>query len=161
MQQPKLRRVLFNILCKDMTTSVTFYKQLANFQEVYSSDWYVVLTAPDVPGLELGLIDQVSEFTPRHAWGMHEGTFLTLVVDDVFAAVERARALEVEVIEDPVALDYGQTRALIRDPNGLIIDLSTPTIELVERDDVEMVPMRRTTAIDQQQPEDKGGPSPL
>jgi catechol 2,3-dioxygenase-like lactoylglutathione lyase family enzyme len=158
--QPKLRRVLFNILCKDMATSIAFYKQLANFQEVYTSDWYVVLTAPDVPGLELGLIDQVSEFTPRHAWGMHEGTFLTLVVDDVFAAVERARALEVEIIEDPVALAYGQTRALIRDPNGLVIDLSTPTIELIERGDVVMEPMERTTALDQQQPEDRGRPTP-
>jgi predicted enzyme related to lactoylglutathione lyase len=161
MTAPKVRRVLFNILCKDMATSIAFYKQLANFAEEYSSDWYVVLTAPDVPGLELGLIDQVSEFTPRHAWGMHEGTFLTLVVDDVFAAVERARALEVEVIEEPVALDYGQTRALIRDPNGLIIDLSTPTIELAERGDIDVQPMRRTVAIDQQQPEDKGRPSPI
>ena len=122
MQQPRLRRVLFNILCKDMATSVSFYKELANFEQVYASDWYVVLTAPDVAGLELGLIDQVSEFTPRHAWGMHEGAFLTLVVDDVFAAVERARALEVEIIEEPVALDYGQTRALIRDPKIILLD---------------------------------------
>lgn len=159
--QPRLRRVLFNILCKDMTTSVSFYRELVNFSEIYSSDWYVVLTAPDVPGLELGLIDQVSEFTPRHAWGMHEGTFLTLVVDDVFAAVDRARALDVEVIEEPVALEYGQTRALIRDPNGLIIDLSTPTIELAERGDVVAIEMPRTVAIDQQQPEDRGRPTPL
>lgn len=159
--QPKLRRVLYNILCKDMATSVTFYKELANFAEVYNSDWYVVLTAPDVPGLELGLIDQMSEFTPRHAWGVHEGTFLTLVVDDVFAAVERARALGVEVIEEPVALDYGQTRALIRDPNGLVIDLSTPTIELRQRGDVETEEVPRTNSIDQQQPEDRGRPTPL
>lgn len=159
--QPKLRRVIFNILCKDLATSVAFYKQLANFHEVYRSDWYVVLTAPDVPGLELGLIDQVSEFTPRHAWGMHEGTFLTLVVDDVFATVDRARALEVEVIEDPVALAYGQTRALIRDPNGLVIDLSTPTIELAERGEHSPEAASRTVAIDQQQPEDRGGPTPL
>lgn len=158
---PRLRRVLFNVLCKDMGRSVSFYEQLANFTVVYSSDWYVVLSAADVPGLELGLIDQVSEFTPRHAWGTHEGTYLTLVVDDVFAAVERARLLDVEVIEEPVALAYGQTRALIRDPNGMVIDLSTPTIELAERDDVVGIEVERSTAIDQQQPEDKGRPSPL
>ena len=86
-------------------------------------------------------------------------TFLTLVVDDVFAAVERARALEVEIIEEPVALDYGQTRALIRDPNGLVIDLSTPTVEL--RGDVDIEPMPRTVAIDQQQPEDRDRSTPL
>jgi len=70
--------------------------------------------------------------------------------------VERARQLEAEVIEDPVALDYGQTRALIRDPNGLIIDLSTPTIELAERD----VEAARTTS-DRARPEDRGQPSRL
>lgn len=159
--QPRLRRVLFNVLCKDMARSVSFYQQLANFSVVYSSDWYVILSAPDVPGLELGLIDQVSEFTPRHAWGMHEGTYLTLVVDDVFAAVDRARQLDVEVIEEPVALGYGQTRALIRDPNGMVIDLSTPSIELAARDDVVEIEVARTTAIDQQQPEDKGQPTAL
>lgn len=154
--QPKLRRVVFNVLCKDMATSIAFYEQLADFRKVYESDWYVVLTAPDVPGLELGLIDQVSEYTPRHAWGMHEGTFLTLVVDDVFATVERARALDVEIIEEPVALAYGQTRALIRDPNGMVIDLSTPTIELTERDYAELAAAPRNVAIGT---EEKGRPT--
>jgi predicted enzyme related to lactoylglutathione lyase len=153
--QPKLKRVLFNILAKDLDTSARFYRRIANFEEVYTSDWYVVMTAPDMPGLEIGLIDQVSEFTPRHAWGMHEGTYLTLVVDDVFAALERARDLGVEIIEEPVALAYGQTRALIRDPNGMVIDLSTPTEELAAREDVSFKATPKTTAIDQAQPEER------
>ena len=60
-----------------------------------------------------------------------------------------------------MALDYGQTRALIRDPNGMVIDLSTPSIELAARDDVVEIEVARTTAIDQQQPEDKGQPTAL
>ena len=32
--QPRLRRVLFNVLCKDMARSVSFYQQLANFSVV-------------------------------------------------------------------------------------------------------------------------------
>ncbi len=147
--------MLFNILCKNLRDSVSFYRALADFETVYESDWYVVLTVPGRDGVELGLIDQVSEFTPRHAWGMHEGSYLTLVVDDVFAALERARALEVEVIEEPVALDYGPTRALIRDPNGLVIDLSTPTAELAARGDVTYAPTEKTTAIDQRQAEER------
>jgi hypothetical protein len=128
---------------------------LADFQIVQDSDWYVVLTLPGREGVELGLIDQISEFAPRHAWGMHEGSYLTLVVEDVYAALERARELQVEVIEEPVALAYGQTRALIRDPNGLVIDLSTPTAELAARGDVSFVPAEKTTAIDQRQAEER------
>src|SRR5690606_16244079 len=106
--------------------------------------WFVVLTPAGQPNVQIGLIDQVSEFAPRHAWGTHEGAYMTFVVDDVFAAMEAARALEAEIIEEPVALDYGQTRLLIRDPNGMILDLSTPTVELAERDDVDLVAARKS-----------------
>lgn len=153
--KPKLKRVLFNVLAKHLPTSAEFYRRIANFEEVYTSDWYVVMKAPNIPGLEIGLIDQVSEFTPRHAWGMHEGSYLTLVVDDVFLALEVAREMGVEIIEEPVALDYGQTRALIRDPNGMVVDISTPTEELAERDDVSFRASPKTTAIDQAQPEER------
>jgi catechol 2,3-dioxygenase-like lactoylglutathione lyase family enzyme len=159
--KPKLKRVLYNVLAKDLETSANFYRRIANFEEVYTSDWYVVMKAPGIAGLEIGLIDQVSQFTPRHAWGMHEGAYLTLVVDDVFLALEVARELGVEIIEEPVALDYGQTRALIRDPNGMVIDISTPTEELAARQDVEFEPSPKTTAIDQAQPEERDGPQTL
>lgn len=149
-----LKRVLYNILCKNLEDSVAFYTALVDFRILYQSDWYVVLTPPGQDNVQIGLIDQVSEFTPRHAWGMHQGTFLTLVVDDVFEAVERARELGVAIIEEPVALAYGQSRALIRDINGLVLDLSTPTAELTERYDVEFVESDKTTAIDQQQAEE-------
>lgn len=153
--QPRLKRVLFNVLAKDLPTSTEFYRRIADFETIYTSDWYVVMSAPGIPGLEIGLIDQVSEFTPRHAWGTHEGSYLTLVVDDVFAALDVARELGVEIIEEPVALEYGQTRALIRDPNGMVIDLSTPTEELAARADVGFESSEKTTAIDQAQPEER------
>jgi catechol 2,3-dioxygenase-like lactoylglutathione lyase family enzyme len=152
---PVLKRVLFNILCNDLDASVRFYTSLVDFRVAYQNDWYAVLSPPGQENVQLGLIDRVSEFTPRHAWGMHEGSYLTLVVDDVFEAVERASELGVEVIESPVALAYGQSRALIRDPSGIVIDLSTPTDELTERYDVEFVDSDKTTAIDQRQAEER------
>lgn len=152
---PVLKRVIFNILCNDLEASVQFYTGLVDFRVVHQNEWYVVLTPGGQDNVQLGLIDRVSEFAPRHAWGMHEGSYLTLVVDDVFEAVARAQDLGVEVIEEPVALSYGQSRALIRDPNGLVIDLSTPTEELTERYDIEFVDTDKTTAIDQQQPEER------
>lgn len=154
---PQLNRVLYNVLCQDLEASTRFYQALADLEVIYESDWYVVLSPPGQSNVQIGLIDQMSEFTPRHAWGEHYGTYLTLVVDDVFAALERARELGVEVIEDPVGLAYGQTRALIRDPNGLVIDLSTPTAILAERGDVAFVEAEKTTAIDQRQAEEKRG----
>lgn len=153
---PNLQRILFNVLSADLQASADFYRWLVGFETLYETDWYVVLTPPGQPMVQLGLIDQVSEFTPRHAWGSHNGAFLTLVVDDVLATVEKARMLGAEVVEDPVALASGQTRALIRDRDGTIVDLSTPTELLVSRDEEEVVPEQRMRAIDQDQPEDYG-----
>ncbi|HEV7276395.1 MAG TPA: VOC family protein [Devosiaceae bacterium] len=153
--QPKLNRVLFNVLVKDMAASVDFYRRIVDLQPIYESDWFVVLTPQGQPNVQIGLIDQVSEFAPRHAWGNHEGAYMTFVVDDVFGALQAARELGVEVIEEPVALEYGQTRLLVRDPNGMILDLSTPTAELADREDVDFVGTSKSTAIDQRQPEER------
>jgi catechol 2,3-dioxygenase-like lactoylglutathione lyase family enzyme len=154
MDMVRLERVMQNILVKDLATSRDFYVALAGFEVIHDSDWYVVLTPPGQPMTQIGLIDQVSEFAPRHAWGGQEGTYMTLVVDDVFAALERARLLDVEIISEPVALAYGQTRALIRDPNGMVIDLSTPTEALASRERI-ITTGARDNAIDQQQPDDR------
>jgi len=153
---PALNRVLFNVLCKDLAESVAFYRQLLDLETTYESDWFVTLGPKGQPHIEIGLIDQVSQFTPRHAWGMHEGTYLTFVVDDVFDVLDRARALGAEVVSEPVALDYGQTRGLIRDLNGMVLDISTPTADLQLRGDMVLEPVDRDTAIDQEQPEDRG-----
>lgn len=149
---PELNRVLFNVLCKNLTESVVFYKDLFGLETIYDSDWFVVLTPPGQPNVQIGLIDQVSQFTPRHAWGMHEGTYLTFVVDDVFRVLEKARGMGAEIVAEPMALDYGQTRGLIRDINGMVLDISTPTEDLAARGDVDFVPVERSTVIDQARP---------
>jgi len=148
-----VNRILFNVLAKDLRASVEFYRRIASLEPVFESEWYVVLSPPGQPNVQIGLIDQVSEFAPRHAWGVHEGSYLTLVVDDVRLALGEAREMGLDIIEEPVALEYGQTRMLIRDPNGLVIDISTPTEDLA-RMGGDSVAGSRTTAIDQPQPED-------
>ncbi len=132
---PVLNRVLFNVLCKDLGDSVAFYRQLFGLETVYESDWFVVLSPAGQPSVQIGLIDQVSQFTPRHAWGMHEGTYLTFVVDDVLDVMDRARAMGADIVSEAIALDYGQTRGLIRDLNGMVIDVSTPTELLAAQED--------------------------
>jgi predicted enzyme related to lactoylglutathione lyase len=131
---PALARVQFNVLCQDLAASVAFYRQLLDLETTYESDWFVTLSPKGQPDIEIGLIDQVSQFTPRHAWGLHEGTYLTFIVDDVYDVMDKARALGAEVVAEPVALDYGQTRGLIQDLNGMVLDISTPTSALELRE---------------------------
>jgi len=149
---PVLNRVLFNVLCKDLSASTAFYRELFGLETVYDSDWFVVLSPSGQPSVQIGLIDQMSQFTPRHAWGMHEGTYLTFVVDDVFDTLDRARAMGAEVVSEAIALDYGQTRGLIRDLNGMVIDVSTPTELLAAQEEDGVDIADHETMIEQDQP---------
>jgi len=128
---------------------------LLDLDTIYESDWFVILSPKGQPDIEIGLIDQVSQFTPRHAWGMHEGTYLTFVVDDVYEVLDRARALGAEVVAEPVALDYGQTRGLIRDLNGMVLDISTPSEELAAREHASGDAPEGEQGAEPQPPEDR------
>ena len=124
-----VNRISYNILARDVALSASFYQQLAGFQPVETSDYRVVMTLPGLLGVELVLIDQVSEFVPRAARGTIEGSYLTFVVDDVVRAVEIAREFGVEIAEETLTPDIGQGRAVIRDPNGLVVDLVSASAE--------------------------------
>jgi hypothetical protein len=63
-----------------------------------------------------------------------------------------------DIVSEAVALDYGQTRGLIRDKNGMVIDVSTPTELLAARDEEGIDFADRDTMIDQGQPGDTARP---
>lgn len=124
-------RIIFNILAHDIEETAHFYETLCGLKRVYTSDWYIVLTPTGELGkamcYELGIIDQVHENVPRAARGVFEGGYLTIVVDDVQAAHQRAEALGADIVRPPEATGYGQTKMILRDPNGVVVDISTPT----------------------------------
>ena len=151
----------FNLLSKDLRASVNFYRTLFGLTLVAETDWYVVLSPGAGGGVELGLIDEMSEFAPRHAWGMHQGSYIGFAVPDLFTTLAEARTLGAEIITEPVPLDYGETRALVRDPSGMVVAITTPTTDLLALDRVVVEPADRTVAIDQAQPEDRDHPRPF
>lgn len=127
---PTANRIIFNVLARDIEETARFYEELCGLKRIYDSDWYIVLTPTGEmvsPRYELGIIDQVHQFVPRPARGHFSGGYLTIVVEDVFAVHERARAMDIEVVTPPTPLDYGQTQMILRDPNGVVVDISTPT----------------------------------
>jgi catechol 2,3-dioxygenase-like lactoylglutathione lyase family enzyme len=122
----RTNRIIFNILAKDIEETARFYEALCGLERQYTSDWYIVLTPGGDLAYELGIIDEVSEFVPTAARGLFAGGYLTLVVDDVRAAHARARDMDVDIVSPPTATDYGQIQMILRDPNGVVVDISTP-----------------------------------
>ena len=52
---------------------------------------------------------------------------VALVTDDVTAAFQRATAAGAQVHQKPEQKPWGQTVAYVRDPNGFLVELCTPT----------------------------------
>jgi catechol 2,3-dioxygenase-like lactoylglutathione lyase family enzyme len=121
-----INRLIPNICSDHLTESKEFYTDLLDFALAYESDWYVQVTSPQLPPLELGFIRRDHELVPEPYRTLPQGMYLTLVVDDVDDIYAQAKSMGLEVFQPPQDEFYGQRRMLIADPNGLLLDISTP-----------------------------------
>lgn len=122
-----LNRTMTNVIASDVAASSNFYKALLGMTEHFTSDWFIILTHPGVPGLEFGLLDASSDIVPDALNRAPGGTLLTFVVDDVDAVHKAAQEMGATIIEPPRDLFYGQRRMIVSDPDGTLIDVSSPT----------------------------------
>lgn len=113
------------ILTDQVAASASFYKDYFGFESVYEADWYVSLKMPltDV-SYELAILDSSHGTIPEPYRKRVQGLILNFEVDDVDAEYER---LVVEA-KLPLELDirdeeFGQRHFIIRDPNGVLIDM--------------------------------------
>ena len=123
-KQQSIKRLLINILSEKLEESKEFYIQLFDFRVDYDSDWFVHLIAKN--GFELGILKASSTVTPPEVEATYGGYYLTFVVDDVDEVYEQCKAAGVDILEAPRSLDYGQRRLLLKDPNGVVLDVSSP-----------------------------------
>ncbi len=122
-----INRVLYNIMTSDLAATRDFYVRLLDMVPIYDSAWYIVLKPAEESPHELGIIDVSHEVVPEAFRGSPAGTYLTFVVGDVTEVFRRAQDLGLEILEPPTDLFYGQRRMLLADPNGLLVDISSPT----------------------------------
>lgn len=119
-------RILTNICSDNLPASRDFYVALLGCKVNYDSDWYVQLSSPDDPRLEFGFIRRDHELVPIQGQTQPTGFYMTFVAPDVDAVYEKAVAQKLEILQPPRNEFYGQRRFLTRDPNGCIVDISSP-----------------------------------
>lgn len=121
-----INRAFANVLSESLPESRDFYVQLLGFTVAFDSDWFVNLQDPENPGNELGIWRRDHELIPQAYRAAPQGTILTFVVDDVDAVHATAVTNGVEVIKPVRQLFYGQRSMLVRDPDGQLVDVSSP-----------------------------------
>ena len=120
-----MNRMFFNIMSSDVAKAKAFYISLLDMRVHFDSDWFVVLKPPGDTPFEFGIIDKNHEIAPKEALGPINGIYPTFVVEDVTVVHSRALETEAEIVEEPTDMFYGQRRMLVRDPDGMIIDISS------------------------------------
>ncbi len=121
----KITRMLTNICSNDLIKSKDFYTKLFDFEVGYDSDWFIHLVSKDKK-IELGIIDQTNEIVPKDFQNPPQGFYITFVVDNVDEVFEIATSENFDIISEPEDTFYGQRRLLLKDPNGALVDISSP-----------------------------------
>ncbi|MBX2839685.1 MAG: VOC family protein [Gammaproteobacteria bacterium] len=121
-----MQRCFTNVLSEDVDNTALFYQNLLGMTRHFDSDWFVILTHPEVPGLELGVLQRAHAIVPASIANAPAGIIVTFVVDDCDEVYKRAKSLSTEVLQAPTDLFYGQRRMLLKDPDGTVIDVSSP-----------------------------------
>lgn len=120
-----INRMMINICSDKLTESKDFYTKLFDFTVDYDSDWFVHLISIDQK-LELGIIDRTNEIVPKDFQNNPQGFYVTFVVDSADEIFKIAEFEKFEIISEPTDTFYGQRRLLLKDPNGTLVDISSP-----------------------------------
>ncbi|MDR0219615.1 MAG: hypothetical protein LBI71_12255 [Enterobacteriaceae bacterium] len=120
--------MLTNILTDDLINTKGLFINLLNFNIEYESDWFIAMSS-EAHG-QVSAFLRTSEFIPELYQQPCQGLILTFIVEDVEAYFVKAKTLDLEIIEPPRDLPYGQRRLLIKDKSGALIDISTPSAPL-------------------------------
>jgi PhnB protein len=121
-----INRAFPNILSDRVAVTRDFYRDVLGFTVTFDSGWFVNLASPTDAAGELGIWRRDHELIPEAYRAAPAGVVLSVVVDDVDAVHAGAAERGVTVVAPPRDQFYGQRSCLLRDPDGLLVDVSTP-----------------------------------
>lgn len=104
-----------------------FYERHFRFVRQFSSDWYVHLQSTDDPAVNLAILDGDHGSIPAGARGGRAGgLLLNFEVADVDAEYARVQSEGLDVQLSLRNEAFGQRHFIVRDPNGVLIDVIQP-----------------------------------
>jgi catechol 2,3-dioxygenase-like lactoylglutathione lyase family enzyme len=117
------------VITEDLPRLVRFYQVLTGATPQYLTDDFVELVTPSATFAISGpdRVAFITVDTPRG--GANNSAIVEFLVDDTEAVYERLATEfgeELGVVQPPTMMPWGNLSALIRDPDGALINLYTP-----------------------------------
>lgn len=112
-----------------------FYQNHFGFTAVFENDWYLHLISES--GIQVGFLlpDQPTQPDFFHPLYNGKGVIFSLEVDDAASAYHEALDNSLDIAMDLKSEEWGQIHFVVRDPNGILLDIveaTEPTGEYLE-----------------------------
>ena len=110
-------------IVKNLIEAKAFYSRYLGFSVAFENDWYLHLISES--GVQIGFMlpDQPTQPPFFHQAHDGSGVIFSLEVDNAESAYQEAQSHSLEIVHDLVAEEWGQYHFVIKDPNGLFLDI--------------------------------------
>jgi catechol 2,3-dioxygenase-like lactoylglutathione lyase family enzyme len=117
------------LITDDIPRLVRFYKALTGATPQYLTEDFVELVTPSATVAVSGSarVSFITTNTPRG--GANNSAIVEFLVDDTNAVYERLATDfgdDLDVVQPPTMMPWGNLSALVRDPDGSLVNLYTP-----------------------------------
>jgi catechol 2,3-dioxygenase-like lactoylglutathione lyase family enzyme len=127
---------IFPTICTDdIAATGEFYRTWFGFEDVFASDWYVQLQAPNGPHRQIGIVRRSHPSVPEGFRQLPAGFLLSIEVDNVDDVHRRLADAGVRMARDLRDEPWGQRHFIAIDPSGTMVDVITaipPSSEYAE-----------------------------
>jgi catechol 2,3-dioxygenase-like lactoylglutathione lyase family enzyme len=124
MEGLSVTRMLPNICTDRIAETRDFYADLLGFVVGFEHPgWYIQLSSPINPQLQLGIVSRDHEFTPKEFRQQAQGVIISAQVEDVDAAHAAVQKRGFRVVQGLCDESYGMRRFMVLDPNGLLVNV--------------------------------------
>ena len=107
----------------NIAVAKSFYTDNFDFQIAFENEWYLHLISAS--GIQVGFMlpDQPTQPDIFHKAYQGSGVIFSVEVDDADAAYSEIKDKGLEVVSDLKSEDWGQQHFVIKDPNGIYLDI--------------------------------------
>jgi catechol 2,3-dioxygenase-like lactoylglutathione lyase family enzyme len=122
-------RLLPAILTDLVPETREYYVRLLGLAASFDSSWFVELVSPDSPAVALGIWKRTHDLVPPEFQKAPTGFVLSFQVPDASVIFVLAQSIGAKIVVPLRDEEYGQRHFMTEDPNGILVDITTP-IEL-------------------------------
>ena len=113
--------------CDRSEQTAGLYTELFGFEIIFrNADWYIQLALPGNTAVQFGIIRRNYSFLPKPLQLPAQGIIFTIQVEDVDSVCKEVMKRGYHVVQALRDEEFGQRHFLMKDPNGLIVNVSMP-----------------------------------